>query len=122
MTLCGTSRPCNPPSTSGTQACPRETPDRYPAGVSGAPRNAKDAPEWTREKILAAMNGTRPLTVTLKDKIRVFIVYGTALATEKGNVLFFDDIYRHDERLQKALEARRVRSAANLGREPADRS
>jgi hypothetical protein len=28
---------------------------------------------------------------------------------EKGNVLFFDDIYRHDERLEKALEARRVR-------------
>ena len=70
----------------------------------------RDVPEWTREKILAAMNGARPLTVTLKNRIRVFIVYGTALATEKGNVLFFDDIYRHDERLQKALEARRVRS------------
>jgi murein L,D-transpeptidase YcbB/YkuD len=70
----------------------------------------RDSPEWTREKILAAMNGAAPLTVTLKNRIRVFIVYGTAIATEKGNVLFFDDIYRHDERLQKALEARRVRS------------
>jgi murein L,D-transpeptidase YcbB/YkuD len=70
----------------------------------------RDSPEWTREKILAAMNGEKPLTVTLKNRIRVFIVYGTAMATEKGNVLFFDDIYRHDERLQKALEARRVRS------------
>ena len=70
----------------------------------------RDSPEWTREKILAAMNGDKPLTVTLKNRIRVFIVYGTAMATEKGNVLFFDDIYRHDERLQKALEARRVRS------------
>jgi murein L,D-transpeptidase YcbB/YkuD len=29
---------------------------------------------------------------------------------EKGNILFFDDIYRRDERLQKALAARRVRS------------
>jgi murein L,D-transpeptidase YcbB/YkuD len=47
----------------------------------------------------------------------VFIVYGTAIATEKGNILFFDDIYRHDERLEKALEARRVRSAANLSGE-----
>jgi murein L,D-transpeptidase YcbB/YkuD len=73
----------------------------------------RDAPEWTREKILAAMNGTQPLTVSLKNRIRVFIVYGTAIATEKGNILFFDDIYRHDERLQKALEARRVRAAAN---------
>jgi murein L,D-transpeptidase YcbB/YkuD len=70
----------------------------------------RDSPEWTREKILAAMNGDKPLTVTLKNRIRVFIVYGTAMATEKGNVLFFDDIYRHDERLEKALEARRVRS------------
>ena len=74
----------------------------------------RDAPEWTREKILAAMNGTEPLTVTLKNRIRVFIVYGTAIATEKGNILFFDDIYRHDERLEKALDARRVRSTSNL--------
>jgi murein L,D-transpeptidase YcbB/YkuD len=74
----------------------------------------RDAPEWTREKILAAMNGTRPVTVTLKNRIRVFIVYGTAIATERGNILFFDDIYRHDERLEKALDARRARSAANL--------
>jgi len=70
----------------------------------------RESPEWSREKILAAMNGDKPLTVTLKNRIRVFIVYGTAMATEKGNVLFFDDIYRHDERLEKALGARRVRS------------
>jgi murein L,D-transpeptidase YcbB/YkuD len=76
-----------------------------PAGL--AQYVLRDSPEWTREKILAAMNGDKPLTVTLKNRIRVFIVYGTAIATEKGNVLFFDDIYRHDERLQKALEARR---------------
>ncbi len=75
----------------------------------------RDAPEWTREKIISAMNGSQPLTVTLKNRIRVFIVYGTAIATEKGNILFFDDIYRHDERLAKALEARRARGAVNLG-------
>jgi murein L,D-transpeptidase YcbB/YkuD len=70
----------------------------------------RDSPDWTREKILAAMNGSSSVTVTLKNKIRVFILYGTAIATEKGNVLFFDDIYHHDERLEKALAARRVRS------------
>jgi murein L,D-transpeptidase YcbB/YkuD len=69
----------------------------------------RDSPEWTKEKILAAMNGSKPVTVTLKEKIRVFILYGTAIATEKGTVLFFDDIYRHDARLQKALEARQAR-------------
>ena len=72
----------------------------------------RDSPEWTREKILAAMNGTSPLTVTLKNRIRVFIVYGTALATENGNILFFDDIYGHDQRLAEALNSRRPRSAA----------
>jgi L,D-transpeptidase YcbB len=72
----------------------------------------RDSPGWTREKILAAMNASQPLTVTLKERIRVFIVYGTAIATEKGNVLFFDDIYRHDARLDKALEARRARLEA----------
>ncbi|MDB6086040.1 MAG: uncharacterized protein JWN43_3921 [Gammaproteobacteria bacterium] len=67
----------------------------------------RDSPEWTREKILAAMNGAAPTTVTLKDHIRVFMVYGTALATEGGDVLFFDDIYGHDQRLQDALHSRR---------------
>jgi murein L,D-transpeptidase YcbB/YkuD len=74
--------------------------------VSLAQYVLRDSPEWTRDKIEAAMNGSKPVTVTLKNRIRVFIVYGTAIATEQGNVLFFDDIYHHDERLLKALEAR----------------
>jgi L,D-transpeptidase YcbB len=72
----------------------------------------RESPEWTREKIQAAMNGANPVTVTLKNRIRVFIVYGTALATESGNILFFDDIYGHDQRLDEALNSRRPRTAA----------
>ncbi len=72
----------------------------------------RDSPEWTREKILAAMNGTDPTTVNLKTHIRVFMVYGTALATENGNVLFFDDIYGHDRRLEAALNSHRPQPAA----------
>ncbi len=72
----------------------------------------RDSPEWTRERILAAMNGEKPLIVNLKNRIRVFIVYGTAMATEQGNILFFDDIYGHDERLEQALDARRAHRAA----------
>jgi len=68
----------------------------------------RDSPEWTRERILDAMNGDKPLIVPLKNHIRVFIVYGTAMATEHGNILFFDDIYGHDERLEQALDARRA--------------
>jgi murein L,D-transpeptidase YcbB/YkuD len=31
------------------------------------------------------------------------ILYGTVLATESGRVLFFDDIYGHDRRLERLL-------------------
>jgi murein L,D-transpeptidase YcbB/YkuD len=75
----------------------------------------RDSPEWTREKIQAAMNGANPTTVTLKNRIRVFFVYGTALATERGDVLFFDDIYGHDQRLEEALNSRRPRTVAIAG-------
>jgi murein L,D-transpeptidase YcbB/YkuD len=79
----------------------------------------RDSPEWTREKILAAMNGTSSLTVTLKNRIRVFFVYGTALVTENGDALFFDDIYGHDQRLEAALNSRRPRAPAPTPGAPA---
>lgn len=72
----------------------------------------RDSPEWTHEKILAAMNGTSTVTVNLKNRIRIFVVYGTALVTENGDALFFDDIYGHDQRLEAALNSRRPRTAA----------
>jgi murein L,D-transpeptidase YcbB/YkuD len=80
----------------------------------------REAPEWTREKIEAAMNGTSPVTVTLKHPIRVFIVYGTALAMEDGEVMFFDDIYGHDRRLVAALNSRRPWPVAAPAPSPAD--
>jgi murein L,D-transpeptidase YcbB/YkuD len=79
----------------------------------------RESPEWTREKILAAMNGPSSLTVTLKNKIRVFFVYGTALALENGDLLFFDDIYGHDKRLEAALDARRPQAVAPQAAAPA---
>ena len=65
----------------------------------------KDADgDWTREKIEAAMNGTRDnLRINLKQPINVLILYGTALATEAGPVLFFEDIYGYDRKLEKQL-------------------
>jgi len=60
------------------------------------------------------MNGTSTVTVTLKNRIRVFFVYGTALVTESGNALFFDDIYGHDQRLEAALNSRRPRTVPAL--------
>ncbi len=58
---------------------------------------------WDREKIVAAMNGPAPLRVNLPRPINVLILYGTALATEAGPTLFFDDIYGYDRRLERQL-------------------
>jgi len=62
--------------------------------------------EWTRERIIAAMQAPDTQRVDLKQAIRVLIVYGTAVATEKGLVYFFDDLYGNDARLARALGTR----------------
>lgn len=50
-------------------------------------------PTWTPERIAAAMNGKVPLQVNLAEPVRVYIVYGTAIAREDGSVLFLADLY-----------------------------
>jgi len=63
---------------------------------------------WTGEKIEAAMAKGTPVRIPLRQPIRVFILYGTALATEAGSVHFFPDIYGHDAPLIARLNARRT--------------
>jgi murein L,D-transpeptidase YcbB/YkuD len=48
------------------------------------------------------MNAETGTRITLTQPIRVFLIYATALALEDGRVLFFEDIYHHDEKLAKA--------------------
>lgn len=67
----------------------------------------RDQPEWTRERIEAAMRTGHPTRIPVRTPLRVFIVYATALVTERGEVLFFEDIYGHDARLDRLLAARR---------------
>jgi murein L,D-transpeptidase YcbB/YkuD len=53
---------------------------------------------WTRERIVQAMQGTDPLRVDLAEPIRVYFVYGTAIAREDGSVLFLNDLYGLEKR------------------------
>ena len=72
--------------------------------VALAEQVLKNAPgDWSREKIEAAMQGTQTLRVNLTQPINVLILYGTALATEAGPILFFDDIYGYDRKLEQKL-------------------
>ncbi len=67
----------------------------------------REDPSWTRERILQAMDGARPQQVNLREPIRVFIVYGTAVANEQGVLYFLPDIYGHDATLAELLRASR---------------
>jgi L,D-transpeptidase YcbB len=59
---------------------------------------------WTLERVQQGMqSGADNTTVTLAKKVPVFIVYGTAVAYENGEVHFYDDIYGHDAKLTAAL-------------------
>ena len=67
---------------------------------------------WTAARIEAAMHGTETRRVRLAKPIRVMILYGTVLAKEDGEVLFFDDLYGQDRRLERLLGLSLVERAA----------
>jgi len=63
----------------------------------------KNDPEWPPEKIDAAMNGGTEKWVALKKKIPVYLGYFTAWVNEAGDINFYDDVYKRDDRLYKLL-------------------
>lgn len=65
----------------------------------------RDDPAWTRERIVAAMNGSEPMSVRVEPSVPVFVVYTTAVAAEDGTVRFFDDVYGQDAKLARLLAA-----------------
>jgi murein L,D-transpeptidase YcbB/YkuD len=64
---------------------------------------------WTKETIAAAMNASSTRRVNLAKPIPVMILYGTALATEDGPIMFYEDIYGHDRKLEQLLRLPPVR-------------
>jgi murein L,D-transpeptidase YcbB/YkuD len=64
--------------------------------------------DWSAAAVSAAMGGSSTQRITLAAPVPVMVLYATALATEAGPVLFFDDIYGYDRRLERMLRARRA--------------
>jgi murein L,D-transpeptidase YcbB/YkuD len=61
-------------------------------------------PDWTLDRVRESMqSGKDNVAVNLVRPVPVFIVYGTAIAYENGEVHFYDDIYGHDATLAHAL-------------------
>jgi murein L,D-transpeptidase YcbB/YkuD len=63
----------------------------------------RNQPEWTNEKIKAAMNSSKEKWVTLDKTVAVFITYFTSWVDEDGVLHFTDDIYGHDKKLAAHL-------------------
>ena len=75
------------------------------AGAEGRTRGTGRA-----RRFEAAMNGTATsLRINLTQPINVLILYATALATEGGPVLFFEDLYGYDKKLERQLGLAPVR-------------
>jgi murein L,D-transpeptidase YcbB/YkuD len=66
-------------------------------------------PDWSREAIVAAMEGGSTRQVDLPEPVPVLLYYLTAMvAPEDGTLRFAADVYGHDRALERAL-ARRAR-------------
>ncbi len=63
----------------------------------------RSTPEWPTERIDEAVEGEETLRATLAKAIPVLILYNTAIVTESGDAQFFEDLYRADARLARAL-------------------
>ncbi len=63
----------------------------------------RNQPEWTNEKIKAAMNSSKEKWVTLDKTVAVFITYFTSWVDEQGLLHFTDDVYGHDKKLAAHL-------------------
>jgi murein L,D-transpeptidase YcbB/YkuD len=63
----------------------------------------RDQPDWTRERIEAAMQGERPMRVNLKQPLTVVLFYDTVHVNSEGVVFFVEDIYGDDRQLDGAL-------------------
>ncbi|HEV7332922.1 MAG TPA: L,D-transpeptidase family protein [Flavisolibacter sp.] len=59
----------------------------------------RNNPEWTPEKISAAMSSNKEQYVKLSEPIPVIITYYTAWVDETGLLNFREDIYEHDKDL-----------------------
>jgi len=58
---------------------------------------------WDDEKINVAMNAGKEHTITLSQKVPVFIVYFTAFVDRDGKINFRNDIYERDNRLAEMI-------------------
>lgn len=66
------------------------------------------AGDWNADAVEAALCGSQTLRVKLQRPVSVVVFYATAAATVSRGVLFVDDIYGYDARLQRLLDEQTI--------------
>jgi murein L,D-transpeptidase YcbB/YkuD len=64
----------------------------------------RNDPQWTPEKILAAIGDTQTKVVRLLEPIPIHVLYLTAWVDSEGTIDFCDDIYGRDTIVAHALD------------------
>jgi murein L,D-transpeptidase YcbB/YkuD len=81
----------------------------------------KDNPNWSAEKLRAAIKRNQQQIVTIAPSVPVHLLYMTAWMDANGGVQFRKDIYKRDAQLDQVL-ARRQPANPFLMSEPAGNS
>ena len=66
----------------------------------------RDDPDWTREKLEAAIDSGENQAVRIREPVAVHVLYWTAWVGEDGRAQFRRDIYLRDAALSRALDER----------------
>jgi murein L,D-transpeptidase YcbB/YkuD len=68
----------------------------------------RDQPAWNAATIATNMSGDREQHVKLTQPLPVHLVYFTATVDDRGNLVFFDDVYKLDEKQLRSLPRPKV--------------
>ena len=63
----------------------------------------RDQPEWSEERIEAALADPRETRVTVRSPLLVLLFYATVQARSDGSISFYEDLYGHDAELERTL-------------------
>ena len=63
---------------------------------------------WSQSKIATTIAGRKNTPVQLSKKLPVHLTYFTAWTDESGDLAYYDDVYKRDTYLARALKAEKT--------------
>ena len=61
-------------------------------------------PGWDQDKIAATLDSKETKTVLLPKPLPVLLMYWTAIVSQDGEVIFYNDVYERDQNIAEALD------------------